>query len=134
MPCISTLSPDIQQQLVLKFNVDIFSVFRSAGIALLINSIIGYAHFMFFDGDGEKDLKFYEVRTKKILTYSNMMSSCANLAYLYASKDFKKLDIGGILVALYRNFQDRKFIHKLKQDFIYEKFEKIVMEDSYVKA
>ena len=53
---------------------------------------------------------------------------CKKDFYISATKDISKLDIGGIIVALYEIFNSREFIDKLKQEFIYEQFYKMVME------
>lgn len=126
IPFLGTIAPDVAKTLMTKFNVDMYASVRSAALAVLINKLIAYAHFVFFDGDSEKDIKLYEVRTRKIVTYSNILASCSNMAYVAATKDFKKLDIGGIIVTLYRLFNDIEFIRKLKHEFVYGNFEQMV--------
>jgi len=44
----------------------------------------------------------YEVRTRKILTYSNVLATGSNVIYVALFKDLTRLDVGGMLVTLYR--------------------------------
>lgn len=128
LPFLSCVDPDLVQKLMIKANVDLYAVVRGALMAQFINDIISYIHLQYFDGDNFNDIPLYQVRTKKILMYSNAMSAGANIAYVTTTKDVTKLDIGGIIVTLYEIFNDSKFIEKLKHEFIHEQFYKMVME------
>ena len=86
-------------------------------LAILINKIVEMCHRAYFDKNSD-DEKLYEVRTRKILTYSNTMSSLLNVGYVGVTRNFKKLDIGGILVTLHRILNDKKEIEKIRLEFI----------------
>jgi len=60
----------------------------------------------------------YEVKTRKILLYSNVLASGSNVIYCALTEDLRKLDVGGLIVTLYRLFTDIKFIREVKQEFI----------------
>jgi hypothetical protein len=91
-----------------------------AGLSILINFIVKSLHFLFFDGDPEDRiaLDLYEVKTRKILSYSNAIASGSNILYCAFSQDYSKLDIGGILVTIYRLITDHKFIKSIKREFL----------------
>lgn len=72
-------------------------------------------HALFFDGNTITDKKLYEVRTRKILSYSDFIASSANVAVVAITRDLSKLDIGGIAVAIYRLIMDDKFIRSVKE-------------------
>lgn len=79
---------------------------------------------------------FYEVRTRKILLYSNAISSSINLAYVGVNaysgnvgEALKKLDLGGLLVTLWRLFSDIRFITKVKEQFINEELDKVTANE-----
>ena len=79
-----------------------------------------------------------EVRTRKILSISNSLASAGNIAYAIGTEDWRKLDVGGILVTLYRLFTDVRFITKVKKDFIETEMDKSLADeikelDSYFK-
>lgn len=100
------------------FAKDMKKIGMSAIIAIIINMIIGLTHGLFYnaDKDGERDL--YEVRTRKILMYSNVLASASNVITVCITKNPKKLDIGGLLVTISRLFTDVRFITRIKQEFI----------------
>jgi hypothetical protein len=50
--------------------------------------------------------------------YSNTLSSVINVGYVMGTSNFTKLDVGGILITLWRIFNDEKIINKIKADFI----------------
>ena len=96
---------------------------KSAAISIIINMIIGLVHGLFYnqEKDGERD--FYEARTRKILMYSNAISSTCNIVTACILKNPKKLDIGGLLVTISRLFTDIRFITRLKDEFIQTKLD-----------
>lgn len=102
-----------------------------AGLSILINFIIKSLHFLYFDGDLENqtELDLYEVKARKILSYSNAISSGSNILYVALSKDIQKLDIGGIMVTIYRLISDHKFITSIKKEFLEKEWANIVMGD-----
>lgn len=97
---------------------DIKKVGVSAGIAVIINMIIGLIHGLFYNEEKDGDRELYEVRTRKILMYSNIIASSSNVIAVCITKNPKKLDIGGLIVTLSRMFADIRFISRLKQEFI----------------
>ena len=116
VPVINVISPETSKFLIGE-QIDIYSVTRGAMLAILINKIVEMCHRAYFDKNSD-DEKLYEVRTRKILTYSNTMSSLLNVGYVGLTGNFKKLDIGGILVTLWRILNDKKEIEKIRLEFI----------------
>ena len=105
---------------------------KSVGHAIMINKIIAFIHKLFFYLDKEKDSKLYEVRTRKIILWSNVIATssdviqtsirlCANDAN--AAKDF---DLGGFLVTLYRLTEDVSFIQKVEEEFVFNEWDRII--------
>lgn len=96
---------------------NVIKVGASAGIAELINTIISALHgckWMMM----EEDKELYQARTRKIIMYSNVIASSSNVISTALTKDFDKLDIGGLLVTISRVFNDTKFISKLEYEFL----------------
>ncbi len=107
---------------------DLKKIGQSTAIVMIINMIIGLVHGLFYDEARDGQRKLYEVRTKKILTYSNLLASSSNVLYVSISASLgnvdavKKLDIGGIIVTLYRIMNDSSFIQQVKEEFILGNF------------
>ena len=113
---INVISPETSKFLIGN-QIDSYSVTRGAMLAIFINKIVEMCHRMYFDKNSD-DKRLYEVRTRKILTYSNTMSSILNVGYVAVTRDFKKFDLGGILVILWRILNDKKEIEKIRLEFI----------------
>ena len=90
----------------------------SAVLSILINMVIGLLHGLYYDeeSDGKRDL--FEVRTRKILLYSNTLASTGDIAATLITKNAKMLDIGGLLVAISKLYTDVRFIARAKEEFI----------------
>ena len=102
---------------------------KQAGFSILINMIIGLIHGLLYNPDKDGERKFYEVRTRKILMISNVLASSGNIAYAIATENWKELDVGGILVSLYRLFTDVRFISKVKSEFIEKEMDKVLEKE-----
>ena len=113
---------------VLCLEKDLKKIGMSASIAILINMIVGLVHGLFYNEDRDGQRKLYEVRTRKIITNSNLLASASNVLYVAVSsslgnvESIKKLDIGGFIVTLYRLFSDSAFIQKVKEEYIFGNF------------
>ena len=97
--------------------------------------IIGFVHGLFYNKDKDGRREHYEVRTRKILLYSNTISTSLNLAYVGINaaagnegEALKKLDLGGLLVTLYRLFSDVRFITRVKEQYIKEELDKVTKD------
>jgi hypothetical protein len=137
IPAVGSLNKDFSQMLVKKFNIDMYSVTRSAALAAIINTIIMYVHTLFYNNETDQSPELYEVRTRKILSYSNVIASASNVIYVAVSAYFgnekavKNLDIGGLLVTLHRLISDYKFIAQVKEEFLAKQFYDVVMGTEY---
>ena len=110
---------------------DVIKVGASAGSAVLINTIISAVHgckLLFQDDSEEFSQEIYQARTRKIVMYSNVIASSSNIMATAVAKDVNNLDIGGLLVTLYRVFNDTKFICKLEYEFLNSGLNKIYEE------
>lgn len=116
MPIINNISPETSKFLIGN-RIDLYSVTRGVALTVLLNKIIEMVHKLYYDSSCD-DKKLYEVRTRKVLTYSNMLSSVINVGYVGITKDLSRLDVGGILVTLWRILNDEKKIRKIEEDFI----------------
>ena len=134
LPILSSISPELASRLA-DYGFDCANVLyvadqlriasKQAGYAIFINFIISLFHGLFYDGKTEMDKKLYEVRTRKIVMYSNIVASAVNLgacglaAYRGDYKAaYENLDLGGIAVTVYRIITDTKFINQVRKEFV----------------
>ncbi len=136
LPIISLYSPQLASQLA-EYGMDMANmmvIVKQTAIAQIINWIISMLHGLFLLENGtftednfDKKKEVYEVKTRKIISYSNVIATSSNVICVAFSKDLDKFDIGGMLVTIQRIVKDREFIKKIKQEFLQQEFYKIVM-------
>lgn len=129
VPIIATVNNDLAKNMLMKWHIDAYSITRGAALSSFINTLIYLIHGLFFDGGSEMDRKLYEVRTRKILFYSNLVATSSNALIVATTGDLTKLDIDGAAVTIYRLITDRKFIKKIKEEFIFGSYRSIIMCD-----
>lgn len=131
LPGVSAINPKLASELAMYgFDMaNVINVGKQASYAILINSMIAMIHRMFCDSDDEMEKKLFEVRTRKILSYSNFVASSSNLSVVAVTRDMKLLDLGGLAVAIYRLITDAKFIRQIKEEFIFGSYKDMLMGD-----
>lgn len=103
---------------------------KQATYAPLINYIIACIHRLLRENDISNDL--YEVRTKKIITYSNLIATYSNvftttLIAPYFSKNLNsKIDLGGYVYTFCNALNTIDFIYKVKEEFIFNNYLKLI--------
>lgn len=118
---IVNLSPETSRFLMGKdVQIDLYTVTRAIMLSVVLNKIVEAFHRLFCDTKNKDSdyLKQYEVRTTKIVMYSNVMSSLVNAAYVGVSGNLTKMDVGGYLVTVWRLLNDSAKINRIKHDFI----------------
>ena len=131
IPGVAIANNTLAQKMLINWHIDMWSITRGATLSAFINCIITAIHRLFFKGESVTDQKLYEVRTKKIISYSNLIASSSNIAVTAITRDFNKLDIGGIAVSIYRLITDAKFIRQVKEDFIFVSYKKMILENDF---
>ncbi|WP_288957965.1 hypothetical protein [uncultured Treponema sp.] len=144
IPFISLKDPELAKQLSdYGFDAEnIATVGKQATYSIMINSIIKMLHRLFYNQEKDINLDLYQVRTRKILLFSNLIATTSNVLIVaigasigaassnpdLVKNSLKKLDIGGFMVTMYRLVSDSNFILKIKQEFLenklYEKTQK----------
>lgn len=136
LPLVSALDGVLASKLA-GYGLDMANVItgqKQAAVNILINSMIAMVHGAFMPEGFSSPT--YEVRTRRILLYSNMIASSSNLIFVGANAALgnedmlRKLDVGGLIVTCYRVASDSKFIAAAKQEFIEKKFFEKIKGDS----
>ncbi len=140
IPVLSTFSEKLAEKLCkehydkLCLARDLRALGKQAALSIMINMIISAVHGLFYKPE-EMSMDLYAVKTHKIILYSNLIASASNViyvaiaSYLGDGTAWQKLDIGGILVTLWRLFTDVKFIYKVKEEFITSNFNQLIRGD-----
>lgn len=112
---------------------DIIKLGMSMKISLWINTLISLLHQLMYDEKIYKNRDIYNVKTKKIIMYSNAIASTSNIIWVAINlkggnqKVLKQLDIGGLMVTIYRLITDIDFIIKIKEEFVLGGFRKMII-------
>jgi hypothetical protein len=147
IPFASLKSPEFAKQLA-GYGLDtgnLLTVGKQAAFAAIINTLISMIHYFFYNEERDYNRQLYEVRTRKILSYSNVIASSSNLIAVaigsvigvvsenpdMVKKSLNYLDIGGLLVTIHRIASDYQFIKKIKQEFLEKEFYKLVMGNEF---
>lgn len=146
IPAVSVLSSPKLASSLADYGLDmanILTVGKQASLAIAINILIAMIHRMTYNEEADGKEELFQVRTHKVITYSNVIASTSNvIAVAVASaigaatknidlikKSVRKLDIGGLAVTLLRLINDQKFIRQVKQEFILGSFDKMIQGD-----
>nr|WP_304220055.1 hypothetical protein [Fredinandcohnia onubensis] len=139
LPIISAVSPSHAQKLA-EYGIDIGNiktVGKQASMSILINTMIAMIHGLFYNPEKYHSWSMYEVKTRKILSYSNALASASNVIYVALSSyagnadAVRKLDVGGLMVTIYRLISDSQFINQVKEEFVFGGFNKLIQGEEY---
>ena len=121
LPGISTISPELSKILA-RYGIDVAGVGTEVSLSCLVNTIISIVHRLYLDEEKGEE-QFYEIRTRKIILYSNLIASTSNIIVSKFTKRYNLLDIGGILVTIVRLITDVRFMCKIKDEFVQNKLD-----------
>lgn len=132
LPFISAVDPKMASALA-DYGFDmanLVTIGKQFSYAMLINSLIAMIHGIFYDGsDDPMEKKLYEVRTRKILSFSNAIASSTNVAVVFATQRYDMLDLGGLALTIHRIITDHAFVQKVKHEFIFGNYDKLIQGD-----
>lgn len=143
IPLLEIFSPDLAGKLYkegydsLCLLKDVAVVGTQAAVAILINMLITLIHGLYYNSEKYPSRDLYEVKTRKILSYSNIISSCSNIIWVGGNaiagneSAIKDLDLGGLMVTMYRLVTDTAYIQKVKEDFVFGGFNKLIQGEEY---
>lgn len=126
IPFIARVDPDFAEELA-SYGLDMLNIEtfgKQITTSMLINHLIAMAHRLFKPSTMSSNQ--YGVKTRKMILYSNSIASSSNLIHTAITKNWKNLDLGGLVVTLYRLFTDLSYIDKIKSEFISEEFQEII--------
>ena len=142
VPVLETFNLDFAGKLY-KSNYDSLCAIKDIAVvgvqalsAILINMLIALIHGLYYDPGICNNRDVYEVKTRKILLYSNMISTTSNAiwvggnAFIGKEDAWKDLDIGGIIVTMHRLVSDTRFIQAVKEEFVLGGFRNMIQGET----
>lgn len=125
LPCVSVVNPTLGGELA-KRGLDMATVLdvgKQFIWALFIDTLVALIHSFFFDPTENISRRMYEIRTRKILLYSNLLATSSNVIVAavgqYLGADGTKIaDWGGYVNTLRHIAADIRFIQEVKKDFL----------------
>lgn len=117
----TSLKPDLAKSIA-NYGIDMASVgtvLEQAALAQAINVIISIMHkLLVSNSTRDSDFKLLQVRTNKIISYSNLIATGTNIAYVSITKKMSSLDIGGFMITIYKLITNSKFQADVKKEFL----------------
>ena len=89
--------------------------------------LIAMLHRLYGNPTTIQEKKNYEVRTRKILSYSNLIATSSNVAVVIATRNAKLADIGGVAETVRQLITNKQFIRQVKEEFIFGTYRDIVL-------
>ncbi len=109
---------------------DVIKFGASAAIDCLINMLITIVHSckLLYEERGDFSKELYEIRTRKIILYSNLFATSSNIIYTGLTGNMKNFDFAGFAITAYRLFSDTNFMDKIKYEFLNSQVSKVYEE------
>lgn len=108
------------------------TVGKQAAGAFLISFLIACVHRLLQEKDVPEDI--YNVRTRKVITYSNLIATYSNVfattlgASLFGKNLNSKIDLGGYIYTFCNALNTIDFVYKIKEEFIFNNYLKLINE------
>lgn len=131
IPLVATVNNDLAKAMITKGHIDMWSVTRGSILAAFINQLVVLIHKMLYHPDRDGSETLYEIRTRKIVSYSNAIATGSNIIITTLTKDLNKLDAGGALVTIHRLISDYTFIQSVKREFLKNEVYKTIVGGPY---
>lgn len=120
IPMVSTFSPKLARELSL-YGINTGTIVQGAIATKVINWLVAFLHGL--ARSSEEDKKLYEVRTRKIVMYSNTLATVSDiaysifLAYMGDKNAMRKFDLGGYLITLQSISENSNVISSIEREF-----------------
>lgn len=107
---------------------DIIKTGTSDKLSEFINMLIGSLHMLMYDSSSLISREVYNVRTKKIIMYSNLIATGSNILWTTGNmmigneSAIKQFDLGGLIVTIKRLMTDTEYMQKVKEEFVFGGF------------
>ena len=137
IPAISFLSPELAKKAASMGldTLNVETVGKQAAYSFLINTIVSTLYWLYHQLVGDFT-DFHKVRIRRILSVSNVLSSCSNLATILVGslidpKIMRKVDLGGTFVAFTELCRNNDYIYRMQTEYIENQLQERLNTCSY---
>ena len=138
IPMVSAIDPVLAGKLAKRgFDMaNVLDIGKQSAYAMAIDILIAMIHGMFYDAGSGLSQSMYEIRTRRILVYSNLIASVSNVIATLVAECLhidasRYVDWGGYANTLRRIVFDTKFIREIKRDFLKNELHERVVGTEY---
>ena len=138
LPAVSTINPTLAGELAKRgFDAaNALDIVKQFTYALAIDTLIWVIHVLYYDTAEGLTRSMYEIRTRKILIYSNLLATVSNvivatIRQCLGANGVRVADWGGYINTVRHIAADAKFIREIKQDFLKNELYDRIVGDEY---
>lgn len=138
LPVVSAINPTLAGELAKRgFDAaNALDIVKQFTYALAIDTLIWLIHGLYYDTSEGLTRSMYEIRTRKILIYSNLLATVSNvivatIRQCLGANGVRVADWGGYINTVRHIAADAKFIREIKQDFLKNELYDRIVGDEY---
>ena len=138
LPAVSAINPTLAGELAKRgFDAaNALDIVKQFTYALAIDTLIWLIHGLYYDTSEGLTRSMYEIRTRKILIYSNLLATVSNvivatIRQCLGANGVRVADWGGYKNTVRHIAADAKFIREIKQDFLKNELYDRIVGDEY---
>lgn len=112
------------------FSIDLLRLVGNTGITAFLDLLISAIHAIHYDPETDGDKNFYAIRTNRILTISQLMSTLTNSAKALLTENLMDIDIGGLLMTFLKVINSTGFWIDIKTEYLVSEYKAMIDEES----
>ena len=112
------------------FSIDLLRLVGNTGITAFLDLLISAIHAIHYDPAIDGDKNFYAIRTNRILTISQLMSTLTNSAKALLTENPMDIDIGGILMTFLKVINSTSFWINIKTEYLVSEYKTMIDQEN----
>ena len=112
------------------FSIDLLRLAGNTGITAFLDLLISAIHAIHYDPEIDGDKNRYAIRTNKILTISQLMSTLTNSAKALLTENPMDIDFGGLLMTFLKVINSTSFWINIKTEYLVSEYKAMIDEES----
>ena len=111
------------------FSIDLLRLVGNTGITAFLDLLISAIHAIHYDPEIDGDKQRYAIRTNKILTISQLMSTLTNSAKALLTENLMDIDMGGVLMTFLKVINSTSFWINIKTEYLVSEYKTMIDEE-----
>jgi len=108
------------------FSIDLLRLAGNTGITAFLDLLISAIHAIHYDPQVDGDKNFYAIRTNRILTISQLMSTLTNSAKALLTENLADIDVGGLLMTFLKVINSTSFWINVKTEYLVSEYKPMI--------